>query len=182
MTGETFYGARLRDARLVRDLSEIDLARRCHLTAAAIRRYEAGTRPDATTIDRLAEVLGFLPTFFFVAPLPDDDGPRFFCQHREPCIKCGDISTKLCDAVVREVMVGVATTQGTCDAPLCDHCALPWLPAAPDKDVCPHHAQSIREAVEAAKEREAREKRRAGREKKAKRKHLRVVKPLRRAR
>jgi hypothetical protein len=50
-------------------------------------------------------------------------GPR---PRSKPC-KCGARSTKLCDYPL---------LVGTCDAPLCDRCAIPM---GADRDFCPHH-------------------------------------------
>jgi hypothetical protein len=49
-----------------------------------------------------------------------------------PCIHCQNISSKLCDHVVNE------RTQATCDAPICEGCAL-HVPKK-DLDYCKRHA------------------------------------------
>ena len=50
----------------------------------------------------------------------------------KPCA-CGKISTKLCDFPVRG-----ARNKTTCDAPLCDDCA---VRIGEDRDLCPMHAK-----------------------------------------
>lgn len=55
------------------------------------------------------------------------------CGKTERC-KCGKRATRLCDFKVP------AKKSGTCDAPLCEDCAI--VPA-PGKDLCPKHAAQM---------------------------------------
>jgi hypothetical protein len=56
------------------------------------------------------------------------------CGPTQRC-KCGRRATRLCDWKIP------GKKSGTCDAPLCDICAI--VPA-PEKDLCPKHAAEIR--------------------------------------
>lgn len=66
-------------------------------------------------------------------------GTAFVCRGRtvrrqtKPCRVCGKESTKLCDFPTRG-----ARNKTTCDAPLCDGCA---VSIGPDSDLCPTHAK-----------------------------------------
>ena len=54
--------------------------------------------------------------------------------------KCGRRATRLCDWKVK------TRKSGTCDEPLCDHCA---VPPAPNKDLCPKHSAQWAAMLEA---------------------------------
>lgn len=56
-------------------------------------------------------------------------------QRAQDRCKCGQRATHLCDWKVPE------RKSGTCDAPICDTCA---LSPAPEKDLCPTHAEAFR--------------------------------------
>lgn len=52
------FGARLREVRLARGLTQTDLAERCGTSVAAISHIERGTKvPTLTTLVRLADAL-----------------------------------------------------------------------------------------------------------------------------
>jgi len=53
------FGARLREVRLARGLTQRDLADRCGTSVPAISHMERGTKvPNLTTVVRLADALG----------------------------------------------------------------------------------------------------------------------------
>lgn len=54
---------------------------------------------------------------------------------RKPRCKCGQPAPLLCDWKVP------GKKSGTCDAPICKRCA---TSPAPDKDLCPAHAEAFR--------------------------------------
>ncbi len=56
---------------------------------------------------------------------------------RPPCVNCGLRSTKLCDHVVADRGAGWKSV--TCDAPICDRCAL-HVPGK-NRDYCKRHAK-----------------------------------------
>lgn len=62
-----------------------------------------------------------------------EDGFAIVCtrsRRRKPCSTgCGRTHTRLCDH---------PAGRGTCDAPLCESCA---VSTGPDRDVCPAHAR-----------------------------------------
>lgn len=60
-----------------------------------------------------------------------------------PCVHCGDMSTKLCDH--RLAVDPRGPSQATCDAPICDGCALS-VPGK-NRDYCKHHAKHHRAEV-----------------------------------
>jgi hypothetical protein len=73
-----------------------------------------------------------------------------------PCVKCGAVSTRLCDWKIKSSATmadryapgrapGQATRGKTCSAPICDHCT--YSPAS-DKDLCPTHAAEWRRRLE----------------------------------
>src|SRR6266568_4242711 len=69
MSSSSFEPARLRLARELSGLSQLDLARRVELTAAALSQFESGaTRPSPTTQSRLAQQLG-VPARFLQLPV-----------------------------------------------------------------------------------------------------------------
>jgi Zn-dependent peptidase ImmA (M78 family)/DNA-binding XRE family transcriptional regulator len=69
MSSSSFEPARLRLARELSGLSQLDLARRVELTAAALSQFESGaTRPSPSTQSRLAEQLG-VPERFLQLPV-----------------------------------------------------------------------------------------------------------------
>src|SRR6266516_7133927 len=71
MSSSSFEPPRLRLARELTGVSQLDLARRLELTAAALSQFESGaTRPSPITQSRLADELG-VPTRFFELPLFD---------------------------------------------------------------------------------------------------------------
>jgi hypothetical protein len=61
----------------------------------------------------------------------------------KPCVHCGDISTALCDHQVADKAAGWPT--GTCDAPICERCAL-HVPGK-NRDYCKRHAAAHRSEV-----------------------------------
>jgi hypothetical protein len=63
-----------------------------------------------------------------------------------PCVKCGAVSTRLCDWIIKDSerphppIVGRAKARRprkTCSTPICDACT---SSPAPGKDLCPTHA------------------------------------------
>jgi len=59
------------------------------------------------------------------------------CSSRKPqrCVACGRRAPLLCDWKVP------GKKSGTCDAPICEHCT---TSPAPDKDLCPKHAEAFK--------------------------------------
>lgn len=71
MTDNDFQGARLRLARELKQMSQIQLARVLGVSPAAVSQFEGGiSRPAAETIGRLGELLD-VPAGFFQLPLND---------------------------------------------------------------------------------------------------------------
>lgn len=66
-----FIPERLTIARELQGLTKKDLAERVGKTPSAISQFEAGLRPDASTVGQLALTLGVPPAFF-----AEEDGPR----------------------------------------------------------------------------------------------------------
>jgi len=66
-------------------------------------------------------------------PMPGG-GVAIVCSQTRRC-KCGRRATLLCDWKVP------AKASGTCDAPICERCT---TSPAPDKDLCPKHAEEFR--------------------------------------
>lgn len=63
-------------------------------------------------------------------------GTAIVCTRERPArCACGHLHTRLCDWKVPD------RKSGTCDAPLCAVCS---TSPAPDKDLCPDHAEAWR--------------------------------------
>lgn len=59
-------------------------------------------------------------------------------QRKKPCVQCGKPSDLLCDWKMRDAARSVREKGSpTCDAPICAACS---HSPAPDKDLCPTHA------------------------------------------
>lgn len=75
MTGTVFVPERLRLARELSEWSQADLARRLDVTAAAVSQFESGvTRPSASVMESMAEVLDVPEAFFGVPVTATHDG------------------------------------------------------------------------------------------------------------
>ncbi len=65
---QEFSGERLRLARVFNGLSQAELGARVEVTHASISQAENGVRqPSSSVVEKLAEVLGFVQSFFFQA-------------------------------------------------------------------------------------------------------------------
>lgn len=62
-------------------------------------------------------------------------GSAIVCSSRQKC-RCGRRATLLCDWKVP------SRQSGTCDKPICSKCT---TSPAPDKDLCPAHAEAFKE-------------------------------------
>lgn len=85
MSSSKFEPARLRLARELKGLSQLDLARRLELTAAAVSQFETGAaRPSPRTQNRLAEELGVSQHFFELSVVNVHEG--FFRSLRRTAV------------------------------------------------------------------------------------------------
>jgi Zn-dependent peptidase ImmA (M78 family)/DNA-binding XRE family transcriptional regulator len=79
-----FNPSRLVAARQRAKLSKKELAARADVTHKSIALYEDGRQPSATTLERLARVLGVSPAFFFASdlslPTPENASFRSFSR------------------------------------------------------------------------------------------------------
>lgn len=64
------FGSRLRRARMMRNLTQAELARACGLSQGAIGNYEADSRRSAKNIFRIADVLGVEPAWLAMGTGP----------------------------------------------------------------------------------------------------------------
>src|SRR6202035_5431069 len=90
MTELTFNPARLTLARCRRGLTKVALANQVGLSARRIAAFEnEGDLPPASTIQALAESLGFPQSFFFrpAPPLPSPHGVSFRSLSRLPATR-----------------------------------------------------------------------------------------------
>ena len=68
---DVYIGKRFRMMRLMRGLSQTDVAKRLGITFQQIQKYERGAnRVGAGRLQEMANLLGVTPAFFF------EDGPR----------------------------------------------------------------------------------------------------------
>jgi hypothetical protein len=67
---------------------------------------------------------------------------RMAGRRPRPCVKCGAVSTRLCDWKIS----GGKVRLRTCSAPICDSCT---SSPAPGKDLCPTHAAEWAKRMEA---------------------------------
>lgn len=75
----TFYGARLRDARVARMMTGSVLAERIGVSSASITKYEKSNGdPKPITVSRLAQVLSVEEAYFFRAPRQRSDAPFLY--------------------------------------------------------------------------------------------------------
>ncbi len=83
---ERSIGERLKSARLYRRMTLAALAAELGLTYQQIHKYETGrNRISASTLFRIADALGFDPSFFFPAGRPTATG-----QAEPPAASVGD--------------------------------------------------------------------------------------------
>jgi transcriptional regulator with XRE-family HTH domain len=67
---ETHIGTRIRELRRARGLTQRQLAQQVNISVRTLRAYEQNTRtPDAKTLHRIADVLGF-PAHYFLRGEP----------------------------------------------------------------------------------------------------------------
>jgi len=82
MPGAKVQPSRLRFARMLRGLRQVQLAEAIDVSASAVSQFEAGTAsPDPRTLERIALTLGCNPDFF-ARPMARDVGDPFFRSRR----------------------------------------------------------------------------------------------------
>ncbi|MFL5901777.1 MAG: helix-turn-helix domain-containing protein [Solirubrobacterales bacterium] len=82
MPGAKVQPARLRFARMLRGLRQVQLAEAIDVSSSAVSQFEAGTAtPDPQTLERIALTLGCTPDFF-ARPMGQDVEEPFFRSRR----------------------------------------------------------------------------------------------------
>ena len=100
-----YFPARIRQARIARAMSQIELAAQLNVTKGAVSQYETGTiSPGALVMRKIATVLGFPIPFFLKPPhaASSASSPTFFrslkstpVKHRYACEQKAELMSEL---------------------------------------------------------------------------------------